>query len=87
MNHVALTTFLKKSFGEHKSFTGLLIPLFWTSGDVSSGFQSQVGFPRLHALSPVYNKFLGFTSGPTPADLLTITNNYTKHSGRFSQMS
>ena len=27
---------------------GLLIPLFWTSGDVSSGFQSQSGKPYLH---------------------------------------
>ena len=25
-------------------FVGLLVPLFWTSGDVSSGFQSQGGF-------------------------------------------
>ena len=27
------------------SFLGPLIPLFWTSGDVSSGFQSQSGQP------------------------------------------
>ena len=36
--------FFKKKFGGHKSFfVGPLIPLFWTSGDVSSGFQSQSG--------------------------------------------
>ena len=29
-------------------FVGPLIPLFWTSGDVSSGFQSQSGFCLIH---------------------------------------
>ena len=33
---------------------GKLIPLFWTSGDVSSGFQSQSGQPYLHLVG-VYN--------------------------------
>ena len=49
---------------------GPLIPLFWISGDVSSGFQSQGGFPCLCALPPVCNKVLKFTSGATPAGLL-----------------
>ena len=40
---------------------GPLIPLFWTSGDVCPGFQSQGGFPRLRASSPVCNGFLRFT--------------------------
>ena len=35
-------------FGGHKSSVGPLTPLFWTSGDVSSGFQSQSGQPYLH---------------------------------------
>ena len=48
---------------------GPLIPLFWTSGDVSPGFQSQGGYPRLHALSPACNEFPRFTSGAIPADL------------------
>ena len=48
-------------------FLGPLIPLLWTSGDVCPGFQSQGGFPRLHASSPVHNGFLRFTSGATPA--------------------
>ena len=30
------------------SFTGPLITLFWTFGDVSSGFQSQNGWPYSH---------------------------------------
>ena len=30
-----------------------LIPLFWTSGDISSGFQNQSGQPYLH-LAVVY---------------------------------
>ena len=35
-------------FGGHKFFfVGPLKPLFWTSGDVSSGFQSQSGQPYL----------------------------------------
>ena len=54
----------------HQSFCGPLIPLFWASGDVSSGFQSQVGFPHLCAWSPVCNRFPRFTSGAAPADLL-----------------
>ena len=29
-------------------FVGPLIPLFWTSGDVSSWFQSQSGFCLIH---------------------------------------
>ena len=31
-------------------FVGPLIPLFWTSGNVSSGFQSQSGLPTCKAL-------------------------------------
>ena len=41
-------------------FLGPLVPLFWISGDVSSGFQSQSGLPY----SP------RSTSGATLADLL-----------------
>ena len=48
-------------------FVGPLIPLFWTSGDVCPGFQSQGGFPHLCASSPAHNGFLRFTSGATPA--------------------
>ena len=48
-------------------FVGPLIPLFWTSGDVCPGFQSQGGFPHLRASSPVHNGFLRFTPGVTPA--------------------
>ena len=49
---------------------GPLIPLFGTFGDICPGFQSQGGFPCLHALSPVHNRFLRFTFGVTSADLL-----------------
>ena len=45
-------------------------PLFWTSGYVCPGFQSQVGSPCLGALLPACNRILRFTSGATPADLL-----------------
>ena len=42
---------------------GPLIPMFWTSGDVSSGFQSLGG--GIHDICS-----LRFTSGETLADLL-----------------
>ena len=53
-------------------FMGPLVPLFWISGDVSSGFQSQSGFCLIcyfcggecNVHSP------RFTSGATLADLL-----------------
>ena len=40
-----------------------LIHLFWTSGDLCPGFQSQDGFPRLCAFPSLCNGFLRFTSG------------------------
>ena len=52
-------------------FCGALIPLFWTSGDVSSGLQSQSGQPYLHlAQAYVLHIHLSFNYGATPADLL-----------------
>ena len=47
--------------------------LLWTSGDVCPGFQSQGGFPCLHASLAVNNGFLRFTSGVTPADCIEVT--------------
>ena len=38
---IASLFFLKKFRKTEVLFVGPLIPLFWTSGDVSSGFQSQ----------------------------------------------
>ena len=55
-------------------FCGPLIPLFWTSDDVGPEFQSQRGYPHLHALLPVCNGILRFTSGVTPADLLAASH-------------
>ena len=47
-------------------FVGPLIPLFWTSGDVSSGFQSQSGFCLIRTCRGVRNiRSLRFTSGAT----------------------
>ena len=48
-----LSDFLKKIVGGHMSFWGALIPLFYTSGDLSSGFQSQ----RWQPCSPVFRIF------------------------------
>ena len=52
---------------------GPLIPLFWTSDEVWPGFQSLGGFPHLHDSSPVCNRFLRFTYGAIPADLLAAS--------------
>ena len=54
---------------------GPLIPLFGTSGDVSSGFQSQSGQPYSYScLAKVYLLHsLRFTSGVTPVDLLAAS--------------
>ena len=48
------------------------MPLFWTSGDVSSGFQSQSGqsYSSLAKAYILHYTSLRFTSGVTPADLL-----------------
>ena len=48
---------------------GSLIPMFCTSGDISSGFQSQSEQTYLH-LAEGYMLHMRFTSGVTPADLL-----------------
>ena len=48
---------------------GSLIVLYWNSGDVCPGFQSQGEFPHLPASSPVCSRFLRFTSGATPANI------------------
>ena len=64
--------FFKKFLADTCPFLGPLVPLFWISGDVSSGFQSQSGFCLIRY-------FCGgecnvhsprFTSGATLADLL-----------------
>ena len=64
--------FLKSFWRTYVLFLGPLVPLFWISGDVSSGFQSQSGFcliryfcgGKCNVHSP------RFTSGATLADLL-----------------
>ena len=40
--------FFKKFSEDMTPFFGTLVPLFWTSGDVSSGFRSQSGQPYSH---------------------------------------
>ena len=66
-------------------FVGPLKLLFWTSGDICPMFQSQGGFPHLHASLPMHNRFLRFTSGATPADLLMASMAAEPfHSGTFT---
>ena len=63
--------FLKKFLEDISPFVGPQITLFWTSGDVSSGLQSQSGQPY-SCLAEVYVLyiFLRFTFGVTPVDFL-----------------
>ena len=51
-------------------FLGPLVPLFWISDEVSSGFQSQSGLPYLHYGGEHNVRFPKSTSGATLADLL-----------------
>ena len=45
---MTLRFFLKKNLEDISPFVGPLIPLFWTSGYVSLGFQSQSSLHYLH---------------------------------------
>ena len=56
-------------------FLGPLVPLFWISGDVSSGFQSQSGFCLIgyFCIGECNIHSLRFTSGATLADLLAAS--------------
>ena len=63
--------FFLKFLEDTSPFSGAL---FWTSDDVSSGFQSQSGSPYLRASSRACNGIIRFTSGATPADHLAAKN-------------
>ena len=72
LSPLASCYFFIKFLADTCPFLGPLVPLFWISGDVSSGFQSQSGFCLIRY-------FCGgecnvhsprFTSGATLADLL-----------------
>ena len=54
---------------------GQLIPLFWTSGDISSEFQIQSGQPYLCLVEAHISvtHSLRFSSGATPAKLLATS--------------
>ena len=55
------------------SYLGPLVPLFWISCDVSSGFQSQSGLPYSHCGGKRNVCSLRSTSGATLADLLAAS--------------
>ena len=59
-----------KIFGGYKSFFGVIDMLFWTSGDVCPGFQSQVVSIFTCFLACV---ILRFTSGATTADCIEVS--------------
>ena len=64
--------FFKKFLADTCPFLGPLVPLFWISGDVSSGFQSQSGccLIRYFCGGECNVHSPRFTSGATLADLL-----------------
>ena len=51
---------------------GPLIPLFWTSGDISLGFKARVD-PLLACFLVCAQRIPEITSGVTPADLLAAS--------------
>ena len=74
--NVCIKLLFKKNLEDISPFVGSLIPLFWTSGEICPGFQSQGGPINciyIIWISPACNGFLRFTSGATPADLLTAS--------------
>ena len=66
--------FLKKFLEDRCPFLGPLVPLFWISGDVSSGFQSQSGLPYSHSGGERNVRSPRSTSGATLADLSCSQN-------------
>ena len=69
MSHIS-TFFFLKFLADICPFLGPLVPLFWISGDVSSGFQSQSGLPYSHCGGKHNVRSPRSTSGATLADLL-----------------
>ena len=65
-------SFFLKFLADTCPFLGPLVPLFWISGDVSSGFQSQSGFCliRYFCGGECNVRSPRFTCGATLADLL-----------------
>ena len=68
-------------------FVGLLMPLFWNSGNVYPGLQIQGRSPHLYVSLPVHNEILSFTSGVTPTDLLTASMTAKPFSFMYLQIS
>ena len=52
---------------------GPMMHLFWTSGDISSGFQSQSGQPYSFGRGVCVTCSLRFTSGVTSANFLVVS--------------
>ena len=77
MFYISLTFFFffLKFLADTCPFLGPLVPLFWISGDVSSGFQSQSGFCliRYFCRGECNVHSPRFTSGATLANLLVAS--------------
>ena len=70
VNVVLLLLFFFVNYSEDINlFVKLLVPLFWTSGDVYPGFKAS-GDPLTCVFCHMYVMGYRFTSGATPADIL-----------------
>ena len=67
---VSMNLVFEKFLADTCPFLGPLVPLFWISGDVSFGFQSQSGLPYSHCGGECNVHSPRSTSGATLADLL-----------------
>ena len=63
--------FFKNYSEDINPFVKLLLPLFWTSGDVYPGFKASVD-PLTCVFCHMYVMAYRFTYGATPADLLVV---------------
>ena len=68
--HITSNHYFNKILRTWVFFVGPLIPLFWTSGDVSSGFQSQSGQPY-SCLAEVYVLYVPLDSLDLPHSSVT----------------
>ena len=64
--------FLKMTLQDIRAFRGTTV-LFWTSGDIYSGFQNQDGSPHLCISPPACYNFSDSPLSVTPADLLVTS--------------
>ena len=71
--HIDINLFFFNFLADTCPILGPLVPLFWISSNVSSGFQSQSGLPYSHCGGKCNVCSLRSTSGATHANLLATS--------------